>query len=387
MMLNTNCTCCDKLIKSYSYTPINSKRGMKIFVCSNCGLIFSKSTTPYISRPKPSMSCDADRSSIKYTKQLVLGDHLKFFREKGIVLSNFRSFLDIGSNRGDFINHLKNNIDFEKIEINAIETDPDIVYKYENYPNVTTIIARFESCNISENKYDFIYFVHTLEHLDNLNESLLKIRKSLKYGGIIFLAVPNIEYGSYNTFTEIFIDTHTYHFRYNVLINICKKAGLKILFKNNDGEAEIKLILTIDDIGNFDNLIENQGDESILFLNKYINCIELERNKIKIASERIDIIFNENYLCWGAGRLFDGLVVIGKINKNKINFLIDKYLYQYFDNFYDIKVNPIEFLDNIDKNTKILICSFEYEQEIISNAKELGFKNLYTIKQFLENEI
>jgi|688.fasta_scaffold233908_2 SAM-dependent methyltransferase len=386
-MLNTNCSSCDMLIKNHSYTPIKSKRGMKIFVCSNCGLIFSKSTTPYISRPKPSMSCDADRSSIKYTKQLVLGDHLKFIREKGIELSNYRFFLDIGSNRGDFINHLKNNIDFENVKIDAIETDPDIVCKYEKYSNVTTFIARFESCDISENKYDFIYFVHTLEHLENLNESLLKIRKSLKYGGIIFLAVPNIEYGSYNTFTEIFIDTHTYHFRYNVLINICKKAGFKILFKNNDGEAEIKLILTVDYSKIYNNLTENQGNESKIFLNKYINCIESERNKIKRASEKIDMLFNENYLCWGAGRLFDGLVVIGNINTNKIIFLIDKYLHQYFDNFYDIKVKPIEFLDNIDKNTKILICSFEYEQEIIINAKELGFKNLYTIKQFLENEI
>ena len=118
-----------------------------------------------------------------------------------------------------------------------------------------------------------------------------------------------------------------------------------------------------------------------------MDCIKLERNKIKIVSERINNILNDNYLCWGAGRLFDGLVVIGKINKNKIQFLIDKYLYQYFDNFYDIEVKPIEFLDKIDKNTIILICSFEYEQGIIINAKELGFKNIYTIKQFLENEI
>jgi hypothetical protein len=41
-------------------------------------------------------------------------------------------------------------------------------------------------------------------------------------------------------------DTESKTNMYNVLINLCKKAGLKILFKNNDGEAEIKLILTID---------------------------------------------------------------------------------------------------------------------------------------------
>ena len=85
MMLNTNCDFCQTLIHNYTYTPINSKRGMKVFVCSNCGLIFSKNTKPYISRPKPSMSCDADRSSIKYTKQLVLGDHLEFLSKKGIT--------------------------------------------------------------------------------------------------------------------------------------------------------------------------------------------------------------------------------------------------------------------------------------------------------------
>ena len=109
MMLNINCDSCNHIISKSVYKPIKSYRFMKLFCCEKCGLIFSKNSSPYISRPLPSMSCDANRSSIKYTKQLVLGDHIDFLKKNKINLSNYKSILDIGSNRGDFINHIINN--------------------------------------------------------------------------------------------------------------------------------------------------------------------------------------------------------------------------------------------------------------------------------------
>lgn len=385
MMSSINCDFCEKQIINSIYTPIKSNRGMKVYVCTNCGLIISKSNIPYISRPQPSMSCDANRSSIKYTKQLVLSDHINFLKKNNITLNNYKRILDIGSNRGDFINFLKDNTDFDKVEIDAIETDPEIVENYISYKNVNLKIARIESVELLPNTYDFVYFVHTLEHLESLSDILIRIKNSLNSNSLLFLVVPNIEYCALSTFTEIFIDTHTYHFRFNVLQNICKSLGFKILFSNKDNESEIKLILIKNN--NSINNIEFDGINSLNFVNNYTNSINIEREKVINAVNKIQSDINEKFICWGAGRIFDGIITIGNLDKTKIHCLVDKYLYKYFDNFYNIKVNPINFLDKIDKNIPILICSFEYEEEIENYATKLGFKKIYKISKFLQNEI
>ena len=385
MMSNIDCEFCKKEITNSIYTPIKSNRGMNVYVCTNCGLIISKSSIPYISRPKPSMSCDANRSSIKYTKQLILPDHINFLQKNNISLNNYKRILDIGSNRGDFINFLKENTDFDKLEIDAIETDPDIVENYASYKNVNLKIARIESVDLPPNTYDFVYFVHTLEHLDSLNDTLIRIKNSLNSNSLLFLVVPNIEYCALSTFTEIFIDTHTFHFRFNVLQSICKSLGYNILFSNDDGESEIKLILT-KKCNSFNN-IEFDGIGTLNFVNNYIKSINIERNKVINAVKKIQFDIKDKFICWGAGRIFDGIITIGNLDKTNIYCLVDKYLYKYFDNFYDIKVNPIEFLEKIDENIPILICSFEYEEEIEINATKLGFKKIYRISKYLQNEI
>ena len=61
------------------YRPINSRRGMIVKVCEDCGLIHSKSTKKYESRPPGSMSADADRSSYRYTKDVVSERYNEYF--------------------------------------------------------------------------------------------------------------------------------------------------------------------------------------------------------------------------------------------------------------------------------------------------------------------
>ena len=53
------------------YKPINSKRNMSVYICNNCGTLFSLSkSNTYTSNPPPNLSVDADRSSIFYTKDI-----------------------------------------------------------------------------------------------------------------------------------------------------------------------------------------------------------------------------------------------------------------------------------------------------------------------------
>ena len=56
--INENCDFCNSKIE-HVYNPINSRRGMELYVCQNCGLLESKPTRSYISRPPGNMSSDS----------------------------------------------------------------------------------------------------------------------------------------------------------------------------------------------------------------------------------------------------------------------------------------------------------------------------------------
>ena len=92
---------------SLHYTPIKTKRFIKTFKCNKCGLIQSIPQSYFKSHPKPSMSVDADRSSIMYTKKRFLPRNIKLFRKFKINFNKFENILDIGANRGSFVQYVR----------------------------------------------------------------------------------------------------------------------------------------------------------------------------------------------------------------------------------------------------------------------------------------
>ena len=120
MKLNTNTYSCDFCKNEIfpNYEPIGSRRGARVAICTVCGLLQTKLLADkYISQPPGSMSCDADRSSFRYTKTLVAKKYSKYLKISN--LHKAKEILDIGSNRGAFINFLIENFD-TKFKVTAI---------------------------------------------------------------------------------------------------------------------------------------------------------------------------------------------------------------------------------------------------------------------------
>jgi 2-polyprenyl-3-methyl-5-hydroxy-6-metoxy-1,4-benzoquinol methylase len=153
------------------------------------------------------MSFDADRSSIMYTKELVLPYHISFFKKNNVNFSKINSCLDIGSNRGYFSRFIlsKN----KNIRITAVETRKELIKNYKFNSNVKTYNSRYEIFETNE-EFDFIYNVHTLEHLTSCCLAIQKMKKHLSQSGQLFIAVPNINSIHNNFFEEVFIDPHTF---------------------------------------------------------------------------------------------------------------------------------------------------------------------------------
>ena len=58
----------------------------------------------------------------------------------------------------------------------------------------------------------------------------------LKVGGKAFIVVPNMNFYSNKSIVEYFIDTHTFHFTNNSLIELFNRAGLQIIKKDESSD-------------------------------------------------------------------------------------------------------------------------------------------------------
>lgn len=324
------------------------------------------------------MSFDADRSSIMYTKELVLPRHINFFKKHNLNFKNYNSILDIGSNRGSFINFIlsKN----QNAQVVAIETRSDLMKKYQNLKNVKCYNIRYEQ-HETKSKFDFIYNVHTLEHFTSCLLGLRKMYNSLKPSGKIFLAVPNTNYFNTNTFEEFFIDPHTFHFTHNTLVNYFNKIGLKILKKSIESN-ELQYLLVKMKPWHIENRKLNQ---KLIFdrkgaLLKYRKILDQNRKKIRHQGEKIKKLSKENQIVfWGAGRIFDGVIKLGKLRPNKNIKVVDKALYKFFKYIHKFKVYKPEDLEKNQNRSILVICSRQYKNSIINDTKKFLFKKIITI--------
>ena len=365
------------------YVPLKTKRNIKTFLCKNCLLIQSISQKKFQSHPKPSMSIDADRSSIMYTKTRFLPRNIVLFKKFKINFKKFDHILDIGSNRGSFVDYLKTKN--KKVKITAIESKKNI-FNHKKSKNMKFINDRFEDSKILSNTYDFVYCVHTLEHFVSCFKSLSKIYNSLKINGTAFIVVPNMNYYTKDSIVEYFIDTHTFHFTNNVLVSLFNKIGFKILKK--DEKSDITYYLQKPENKNHykkNNLFLNKSlsffDEKDALI-KYKKNLKKKRDRLKNFGKKLKEEGN-NFLFWGAGRIFDGLFKYGNI-KFSLNYkLYDKHLNKYFKKFYNLKLLKKDELKKL-KNYKVVICSNSEYSQIADDAKSFNFKKVMSYERFLK---
>lgn len=168
-----------------------------------------------------------------------------FVREK--LIERFKDYihlgptrsLEIGSYEGDMTSMLVR--EFGAIEVleGSHELAMNLTHKFKG--NIVVHEGYLESFE-PKDLYDNIYLIHTLEHLDNPVEGLLRLKSWLKPSGRIFIAVPNanalsrriavemgvVEYLNVVTPTEVKFG-HTITFSLDSLKNVIRKADLEII--------------------------------------------------------------------------------------------------------------------------------------------------------------
>lgn len=141
--------------------------------------------------------------------------------------SNNGKLLDIGCGTGDFLQFMKKS----GWDITGVEPDK----------NARLIAEELTSCKIltedehfyDSTKYDVITMWHSLEHVHDLDKQIIQIGNLLNDNGILFIAVPNYtsldaDYYQQN-WAAYDVPRHLYHFSPQVLQELFKKYGYKII--------------------------------------------------------------------------------------------------------------------------------------------------------------
>lgn len=365
----------------YLYSPVNSKREARVFVCPECLLVQTKYSKKIAEKKRPSISCDADWGNIRIGKRNRLFSNLSFIL-KYCDFTKIKTLLDVGSNRGDFIKYISQR--FSHLKITAIEPDSNLI----DYKNEFEVIKRkFEKVELSE-KYDFIYCSHTLEHVDSLRVFINKLKEVSKKDSILFIDVPNliIIEKDRNIVEEFFMDKHTFHFTEEVLENIFLEMGFKVVAKEVDW-YNIQFLLK--PIEKKEKILHNyQKEKKLKEIKVFIKNYEMklkENRKIleKLVTEKLSKFFKRQKVgFWGATRVFDAFVKYGKLSPKDVFILVDKYVWKVLPEVYGIPVREPEYLKIYTPHV-IFVCARSSAKKIEKTTHEMGFRWVVTFDELM----
>lgn len=147
--------------------------------------------------------------------------------------------LEMGCYKGEFTKKIMQAYD----DITVIEASDELIEiaKKNTGPSVKFIFSTFEEVNITE-KFDCIFLMHTLEHLDEPVEILNRVNGWLSEKGRLFLVVPNANAASRQIAVKMGLISHNsaiieserlighkVTYSLDTLERDARKAGLKII--------------------------------------------------------------------------------------------------------------------------------------------------------------
>lgn len=219
----------DKYLTALDYTV--SKEQFTIEICKHCSLLFTNPRPEnsdlgkyYESKDYTSHTTDNRgiidriyRIARKFTLQW------KYQTITESKTKNTLKILDYGCGTGDFLNYCKEKGNIvEGIEPNEkarkIAQGKNIPV-HEQLPN-------------SPQKFDVITLWHVLEHIPDLNQTLLQLHQRLDENGIMFIAVPNYQSNDAKVYQEKWaaydVPRHLWHFSKNTMKALIEKNGFQL---------------------------------------------------------------------------------------------------------------------------------------------------------------
>jgi len=187
--------------------------------CSNCGLVYlsPRPQKKYIGKYYSSENYWDKKASPKKAYKYLL-NIINSRVSKGRIL-------DVGAATGLFLRNYKNkDWEIEGTDVSKIATD----YAKKKY-GIKIKLGDFLDIKYPDGYFDIVTFNNVLEHVYKPKETLIKVHKVLKDGGMTLITVPNLNSIGLTLFKQnwyaLDVPRHLYHFDPKVLKKMLIDSG------------------------------------------------------------------------------------------------------------------------------------------------------------------
>jgi SAM-dependent methyltransferase len=206
--MTETCDLCHSSALEPIYEPTASKRGLTVYLCSDCGLVQSL--------PRVAAPCIGDRKNDRNVQALRSEACLSLIRAHADSDSSF-CVLYAGSNRGSFARAMF--AAASEATLTCVEPDEDI--------------------RLPDAHFDIVHSCGTIEQRVSPVSTLADYWRALKPDGLLIIDAPNIvPIDSDDIVEEWFIDNHLYHFSHMTLSRLLEASGFEIIVRPDPKDRE-----------------------------------------------------------------------------------------------------------------------------------------------------
>jgi 2-polyprenyl-3-methyl-5-hydroxy-6-metoxy-1,4-benzoquinol methylase len=213
-----------------------SEKEFEIWACADCTLRFtqyvpdSNSISHYYQSDNYISHSGTNKGLINSlyhaVRKITLSDKRRLIAS--VTQTDSGSLLDIGAGTGAFVGHMQMN------GWQATGLEPDEAARRNALDvNKVDLLTPDTFFDFPPDSFDVITMWHVLEHVHDLHIYMKQLKKILKPGGKIFIAVPNYtsyDAGYYKGFWAAYdVPRHLYHFSPEAIFQLLKIHGLQML--------------------------------------------------------------------------------------------------------------------------------------------------------------
>ena len=198
--------------------------------------------------------------------------------------------------------------------------------------------------------------------------------RTLKPGGLLLIDAPNIALiGADDIVEEWFIDKHLFHFSARTLMRMVAAAGFEIVAAPDIDDRENLLIVArkADTAYRAGDADPREVAEAERLIASYVAHRARNLAALTFVATAIAEMAPKRVAMWGAGRLFDTLVVHGRFVPTTLSLLIDTHLKAHVEDRYGCRPTGPEELAATDPDI-VIIMSRGFAGEIAAEAKRLA---------------
>jgi SAM-dependent methyltransferase len=371
IFMNDACDLCRRRALEAVYRPDGSIRGLTVYLCRHCGLLQSVPRIDRAPRAAAAVSSGADWGNVRYGKGFRTHAAIAALK-RHVDVTDALEVLDVGSNRGSFARAF---LDIApEAHITAIEPDERVAQSCADLARCEIVEARIEDTALEGGRFDIVHSCHTIEHLAHPARVLADHWRTLKPGGLLLIDAPNTAILDVEDMVEEwFIDKHLYHFSARTLMRLVASTGFEVIAAPDTEDRENLLIVARKAYTGFPaaSLDTREVEEAERLVAAYVTNRARNLAALTHVAAAIQAMAPKRVAMWGAGRLFDTLVVHGRFVPTTLSLLIDSHLKAHVGERHGCKLTGPEALASANPDV-VIVMSRGFAGEIAAEARRLA---------------